>query len=389
MRRLLSSMIVVVLLPLFVLPGFAWDKYSFVGDSVYSLRQDFALPSVQSVQAQADSSSSDSLSGFDFISAWTVADDTAAIGVQATYHLDDTIGGIDVDEDLPLMQPSTFLDVGDTHLTASTGRIFVERTITIPDTAVSSFDNQLQSIDTLLFGPSGFSGPGTAARYFFQYDFVPSFSEFSAFSLSGTLSGNAYIYSSGSYLSQPGISRIELLVNGSLTRTFYPSDSDIFDFADYIYSGSVPVTQISFRFYPDAFNYSRTFSSDFSAVFGLSVYVDDSLRIDTLSGDSALDGFTDQAQDDLNDYNSIESEWGGSMVDNFNSLNMGDFSFASGALSAFTLVSGIFSDLWNAFGDYSVIFTFPLTLGIALLVIGRISRVVSAVRSRSGREDSG
>lgn len=203
------------------------------------------------------------------------------------------------------------------------------------------------------------------------------------------MSGNAYIYSSGSYLSQPGISRIELLVNGSLTRTFYPSDSDIFDFADYIYSGSVPVTQISFRFYPDAFNYSRTFSSDFSAVFGLSVYVDDSLRIDTLSGDSALDGFTDQAQDDLNDYNSIESEWGGSMVDNFNSLNMGDFSFASGALSAFTLVSGIFSDLWNAFGDYSVIFTFPLTLGIALLVIGRISRVVSAVRSRSGREDSG
>lgn len=119
MRRLLSSMIVVVLLPLFVLPGFAWDKYSFVGDSVYSLRQDFALPSVQSVQAQADSSSSDSLSGFDFISAWTVADDTAAIGVQATYHLDDTIGGIDVDEDLPLMQPSTFLDVGDTHLIIS------------------------------------------------------------------------------------------------------------------------------------------------------------------------------------------------------------------------------------------------------------------------------
>ena len=53
MRRLLSSMIVVVLLPLFVLPGFAWDKYSFVGDSVYTFRHDLALPSVQSVQAQA------------------------------------------------------------------------------------------------------------------------------------------------------------------------------------------------------------------------------------------------------------------------------------------------------------------------------------------------
>ena len=158
-----------------ILPVGAWDKYSFVGDSVYFSGQD-AMLRAPAVSAEGDSSSSDSLSGFDFISAWTVSPDTAAIGVQATYHLEDTIGGIDVDENLPLMQPSTFLDVGKPHLTDYNSRIFVERNITIPDTAVSSFDNQLQSIDTLLFGPSGFSGPGTSARYYFQYDFVPSFS---------------------------------------------------------------------------------------------------------------------------------------------------------------------------------------------------------------------
>lgn len=354
-----------------IMPVGAWDKYSFVGDSVYFSGHDTVLRA-PAVFEQADSSGSDSLSGVDFVSAWTVSLDTAAIGVQATYHLDDTIGGIDVDEDLPLMQPSTFLDVGDPILNAN--RLFVERTITIPDTAVSSFDNQLQSIDTLLFGPSGFSGPGTSARYYFQYDFVPSFSEFSAFSLSGTLRSTSYIWSSGSYLSELGISRIELLVNGSLTRTFYPSDSDIFDFADYIYSGSVPVTQISFRFYPVAFNYSRKFSSDFSAKFGLSVYVDDSLRVDVLTGESVLDGQVSDAQDQINDWDSIESEFGSDATEGFNGLDLDNFTYPSDFLAAFSLVSGIFTDLWNCMGDFQIIYLLPLTLGICLLLVGRVSR---------------
>ena len=356
-----------------IMPVGAWDKYSFVGDSVYFSGQDtvFRAPAVL---AEADSSSSDSLSGFDFISQWKISPDTKSIGVQATYHLDDTIGGIDVDEDLPLMQPGTFLDFNNPVTDPSLIRIYVEKTLTIPDTAVSSFDNQLQSIDTLLFGPSGFSGPGTNAKFYFQYDFASSFSEFSAFSLSGTLRGNAYIYSSGSYLDRSGISRIELLVNGSLTRTFYPSDSDIFDFADYIYSGSVPVTQISFRFYPDAFNYSRTFSSDFTAIFGLSVYVDDSLRVDVLTGESVLDGQVSDAQDQINDWDSIESEFGSDATEGFNGLDLDNFTYPSDFLAAFSLVSGIFTDLWNCMGDFQIIYLFPLTLGICLLLVGRVSR---------------
>lgn len=356
-----------------IMPVGAWDKYSFVGDSVYFSGHDAVLrPSA--VFAQADSSGSDSLSGFDFISQWIISPDTKSVGVQATYHLEDTIGGIDVDEDLPLMQPETFLDFNTPVTDSSLNRIYVEKTLTIPDTAVSSFDNQLESIDTLLFGPSGFSGPGSNAKFYFQYDFAPSFSEFSAFSLSGTLRGNAYIYSSGSYLVRPGISRIELLVNGSLTRTFYPSDSDIFDFADYIYSGSVPVTQISFRFYPDAFNYSRTFSSDFTAIFGLSVYVDDSLRVDVLVGESVLDGQVSDAQDQINDWDSIESQFGSDATDGFNDLDLDNFTYPSDFLVAFSLVSGIFTDLWNCMGDFQIIYLLPLTLGICLLLVGRVSR---------------
>ena len=356
-----------------IMPVGAWDKYSFVGDSVYFSGQDAMLRD-PAVFPQADSSSSDSLSGFDFISQWRISPDTKSIGVQATYHFDDTIGGIDVDEDLPLMQPGTFLDFNNPATDPSLNRIYVEKTLTIPDTAVSSFDNQLQSIDNLLFGPSGFSGPGSNAKFYFQYDFASFFSEFSAFSLSGTLRGNAYIYSSGSYLDRSGISRIELLVNGSLTRTFYPSDSDIFDFADYIYSGSVPVTQISFRFYPDAFNYSRTFSSDFTAIFGLSVYVDDSLRVDVLTGESVLDGQVSDAQDQINDWDSIESEFGSDATEGFNGLDLDNFTYPSDFLAAFSLVSGIFTDLWNCMGDFQIIYLLPLTLGICLLLVGRVSR---------------
>lgn len=392
MRRLLSSMIVVVLLPLFVLPGFAWDKYSFVSDSAYSLRHDLALPSVQSVQAQAVDvqvdGSSLSLVGDDFVSTWVKSSDTSSLGVNAVFHYSyDNPYGPDVDEDITRMYPDQFL-VFSISRNSDQNRVYAERTISIPYDIGTGNDSQtLQSIVGVLFGPDGFSGPGSSARTYVQYDYLPSDS-ITAFSLHGEVWGSPYIYQSG-YRFQGALDRVEVLVDGAPVRSFYPGSDGHIDFADFIYSSFSVISTVSFRVYPSSFSFSVPSSSDYSAVFGVSLFYSDNLQFDAISGSPVIDGFNDQAQNDLNDYNSIESEWGGSMVDNFNSLNMGDFSFASGALSAFTLVSGIFSDLWNAFGDYSVIFTFPLTLGIALLVIGRISRVVSAVRSRSGREDSG
>lgn len=388
MRRLLSSMIVVVLLPLFVLPGFAWDKYSFVGDSVYTFRHDLALPSVQSVQAQAVDvqvdSNTQSLDYDTILSNMTYDGGVAAVFATTLHTLVGDVDGVQwfpssrVQMTRPTVSPS-----GSYHVYMD-GRPYDWPS----DSDNLSYDGFLgpafEFVD--MDGVVGNQDSGYSSATF-DID-ISSLGSFSAFELSGCLAVRAGLVSgsNGNFLSMPYQLSITVVVNGADVRTFYPSSSGIVDFGNSIFSFSSPVDSLGLKIsWPwQSYNTSTSWAIQVtftrpSVLFGLSV----------LTGDSVLDGFNDQAQNDLNDYNSIESEWGGSMVDNFNSLNMGDFSFASGALSAFTLVSGIFSDLWNAFGDYSVIFTFPLTLGIALLVIGRISRVVSAVRSRSGKEDSG
>lgn len=96
--------------------------------------------------------------------------------------------------------------------------------------------------------------------------------------------------------------------------------------------------------------------------------------LNIIGRDSALDGFNNQAQDDINQHNAIESEWTGSMTSNFNALSIETFAFPSGLISAFGLITGIFNDLWNGMGEYKIAYVFPLTLGIALLLIGRISK---------------
>ena len=72
------------------------------------------------------------------------------------------------------------------------------------------------------------------------------------------------------------------------------------------------------------------------------------------------------------------------MDENFNSLDLDTASYPSGLVSGFQLLSGIFMDIWNGLGDLHLIFTIPLTLGIVLVLIGRISKAVS---NRSGRAE--
>lgn len=108
-----------------------------------------------------------------------------------------------------------------------------------------------------------------------------------------------------------------------------------------------------------------------------------------LTGNSALDGFNDQAQDAINEHESIESQWTGSMTENFNKLDISSFTFPSGLVSGFSLITGIFQDIWNAIGEYRIVYVFPLTLGIVLLLIGRISRFAGRSSSRKSGGDDG
>lgn len=69
-----------------------------------------------------------------------------------------------------------------------------------------------------------------------------------------------------------------------------------------------------------------------------------------------------------------ETYWKDKNTENFNALDIGNFSFGSSLLSGLQVVGNWFSTLWEALGPVTIIFTFPLILGIALVVVGRVSR---------------
>lgn len=374
MCRLLSSMIVVVLLPLFVLPGFAWDKYSFVGDAIYFDQQ--------RADAQLQTDSATQFLDYDTILPNLSYDGGVAAVFATTLHT--VAGDVDGVQWVPSsrvqMTNPTVSPTGSYHVFMD-GRPYVWPS----DSDNLSYDGYLgpafEFVD--MDGVVGNQDSGYSSATF-DID-ISSLESFSAFELSGCLSVRAGLVSgsNGNFLSMPYQLSITVVVNGADVRSFYSNSSGTVDFGNSIFSFSSPVQSIGLKISwpwqsyktPTPWAIQVTFVRP-SVLFGLSV----------LTGDSVLDGFNDQAQSDLNDYNSIESEWGGSMVDNFNALNMGDFSFDSSILSGLALVSGIFSDIWSAFGQYSVVFSFPLLLAIALVLVGRLGR--SASRSRGDGGDT-
>lgn len=79
-----------------------------------------------------------------------------------------------------------------------------------------------------------------------------------------------------------------------------------------------------------------------------------------------------------------EQYWSDKNTETFNSLDIGNFSFGDGVVSTLPTVSNLFKGLWDSFGEGVLIFTFPLMLGLALVIIGRISR-----HSGKGGKDGG
>lgn len=81
--------------------------------------------------------------------------------------------------------------------------------------------------------------------------------------------------------------------------------------------------------------------------------------------------------------------WKDKNTENFNSLDIGNFSFDSGIVNALSAVGKWFSNLWESLGPVTIIFTFPLILGISLVVVGRVSRSAGkgAKSSKGGGDD--
>lgn len=94
-----------------------------------------------------------------------------------------------------------------------------------------------------------------------------------------------------------------------------------------------------------------------------------------LADESAeLDKKTEQAAESIMQRTDSEQYWSDKNQDNFNALNMDNFAFGDGVVSALGTVGGLFSGLWDALGDGVIVYTFPLMLGVALVLVGRLAR---------------
>lgn len=183
-------------------------------------------------------------------------------------------------------------------------------------------------------------------------------------------------------------SSVDVLVDGQQVLSLSRGSSDRIDFGGYVFSGAHNVSTISFRwtlpflmFISDDPKYVGTYR--FSLRSDVTNVDPKALTISFLDGQDAINAQNNKTKGDINKHEEYESQWTGSMAENFNALGFDSFSWSDSLVSGFSLFSGIFMDIWRALGGATILFTFPLLLGIALLLVGRISR--SGGRSGSGK----
>ena len=85
----------------------------------------------------------------------------------------------------------------------------------------------------------------------------------------------------------------------------------------------------------------------------------------------------------------VDSEqfWTDKNTENFDALDMGNWSFGDGVVGALPTVGNLFKSLWDSIGDATLIFVFPLMLGIALVIVGRVSRTAGKGSKKGGGDD--
>lgn len=348
-----------------ILPVSAWDRYSFVdSDKYYSY-----VPVMQSASASDSSSgsSSGSLSGNDMFENLSLSAGVL-LSVSSEYLPSVSLLGAYPQTPVSLSRHSGF------------GTPTYSGVLTVPSTA-SSYD--VDAVGGLVFAPYDYGFSVDAVNFPPDFVDVPidisSLGSFSSFDMSGGLVVSARIGSSewgSATLQTYFVQSVDVLVNGvSEYSLSFPSDDANLVFPYYLYVGKEPVASLVLRFHFDIFSGKMiSYSSVPSPLTLLVGFNNSSFTITSLSGSAINDAVNEEGQDAIDQEDALQSEWGGSMVENFNDLNIGSFTYPSGLTSAFSLVSGIFQDIWYAFDDYAVLWVFPLTLAILLLVVGRLSK---------------
>lgn len=379
-----------------VIPSSAWSYQSFVGvenlpvqdvpsaaaidaaddvsspaaidtfdDSSLVSSEDIALASDAGISAQADTSSGlQAVSASDLVPYLSIDSSTAAIGLSVQSTLSFPTLGNSVTSNI--IYPSTF-PTGSVGFSSS--GISLSASISIPS---KSGNQTYDAISAFRFGPSGFSGPGSAASSGFVVNLdLSAFGDFSAFELSGVavvgynISGSSSIRSSAGYL--------ELYVNGALVRTFYHNAAHYIDFADFVYSSDLLIQSIQFYCYPEfgGLLLDDGFSGN---VFVYFYPAWSSLRYMTFSVlDSGLGkpAAADALDSNINSAQKMEGQVWEDFSSKFNGLSV---SITDGIASAASLLGGLFNDLWTTMGDVKLIYFAPLYFGLLFWILGRVRR---------------
>lgn len=118
--------------------------------------------------------------------------------------------------------------------------------------------------------------------------------------------------------------------------------------------------------------------------------VDDiyTLLKDSLATESqALDQKSENVAGQIMQRVDSEQYWSDKNTENFNALDMGNWTFGDGVVGALPTVGNLFKSLWDSIGDVTLIFVFPLMLGIALVIVGRLSRTAGKGSKKGGGDD--
>lgn len=186
---------------------------------------------------------------------------------------------------------------------------------------------------------------------------------------------------------------VSVFVDGQQMLSLTRGTSTRIDFGGYVYSGSSDVSTISFRWHMPFLSFVSD-SADYAGNYLCALYdvvqptVSNPLTISFLDGQDVINAQNDKTKSDINKHEEYESQWTGSMTENFNKLDVGNFTFHSGLIAGFAMVSGIFMDIWNAMGNAAVVYVFPLTLGVVLMLLGRIGRTGGKRGSEDGEDTS-
>lgn len=109
---------------------------------------------------------------------------------------------------------------------------------------------------------------------------------------------------------------------------------------------------------------------------------------DSLANESqALDQKSENVANQIMQRVDSEQYWTDKNTENFTALDMGNWTFGDGVVGALPTVGNLFKSLWDSIGDATLIFVFPLMLGIALVIVGRLSRTSGKGSKKGGGED--